>query len=154
MRQPESRAEPVLTLQGTARLFLAAYHLPVHVETGNLDGLHVFLSGGCQVFVALTAPDGQAAYRVQGCPAGEDVSSLVVAAAGVLPGPAEPLTVPHFRERWAAAGHLLLVSTGGWEGLPVQGNVFFGGSRDRDGVYHWNTAECDTDAAGRILRVG
>jgi hypothetical protein len=34
----------------------------------------------------------------------------------------------------------------------MSGRTFFGGSRDRDGSYHWYTAECDTDAEGRILR--
>jgi hypothetical protein len=53
---------------------------------------------------------------------------------------------------WATAPLLLLVAVKEWSELPQEGTVFFGGSRDAEGVYHWDSAECDTDGSGRILR--
>lgn len=46
----------------------------------------------------------------------------------------------------------MLVAVRAWNDLPTEGLLFFGGLRDLDGTYHWNTAECDTDRQGRILR--
>ena len=50
------------------------------------------------------------------------------------------------------AGNYLIAALRRWADLPVEGRVFFGGTRERDGTYHWDTAECATDAEGRILR--
>jgi hypothetical protein len=46
----------------------------------------------------------------------------------------------------------VIVAARRWGELPGGGTLFFGGSRGADGVLHWDTAECDTDAEGRILR--
>ena len=57
-----------------------------------------------------------------------------------------------FLEAWAAAGNQVIVAAQEWSDLPTQGTVFFGGSRERNGTYHWDVAECDTDREGRVLR--
>jgi hypothetical protein len=64
-----------------------------------------------------------------------------------------PLPADAFAAAWGAAGRWLAVALRDWAELPVTGRLFFAGSRDRDGTYHWDTAECDTDTRGRILRL-
>ena len=52
---------------------------------------------------------------------------------------------------WAGAGNFLIVALRNWSELPAEGRSFFAGTRDPDGTYHWDTAECATDAEGRVL---
>jgi hypothetical protein len=54
---------------------------------------------------------------------------------------------------WEGAGGLMVVAARSWNDLPTTGARFFGGTRERDGSYHWDAADCDTDATGRILRL-
>jgi hypothetical protein len=46
----------------------------------------------------------------------------------------------------------MVVAGPGWHKLFGAGHTFFGGSRDSDGTYHWDVAECATDAEGTIVR--
>ena len=50
-------------------------------------------------------------------------------------------------------GDLMVIGVRQWDDLPTSEGAFFGGHRDRDGSFHWDMAECDTDATGNILRV-
>jgi hypothetical protein len=144
VRQPAPGQPARLSAQAVSRLFLAGYRLPAHVEAGTLPGLLGHLEAGRDVFVLLQEAD-VGLWQVRAA-AGE---------LGFLVGAAEParLLAPEaFARAWAAAGNYLIAALRRWADLPVEGRVFFGGTRERDGTYHWDTAECATDATGRILR--
>jgi hypothetical protein len=147
---------PVLTCQAASRLLLAGYRLPAHVEPGALRPLREYLRQGQQVFTPLTGlkpEDGAALYQlhylhlqsVDGPWLSLGEPEAPVAAIRELP-------LEAFIEAWSAADGLLIVAARQWRDLPREGSTFFGGSRDRDGTYHWHVAECVTDGQGRILR--
>ena len=53
---------------------------------------------------------------------------------------------------WSHHGGLMVVAARTWDDLPTSAGAFFGGQRDRNGSFHWDMAQCDTDATGQILR--
>jgi hypothetical protein len=154
LRQPAAGAAPLLSALVVARLFLAGYRIPATVEAGTLRSLHEHLRAGRCTFLLLAAPGGSAseAFELfQVCRGATDERLL-------LSEPGRPADVARFAASeelaapWAAAACFLICGLRSWGHLPTSGRTFFGGSRDRDGSYHWYTAECDTDAEGRILR--
>jgi hypothetical protein len=140
-----------LCFQSIARLFLSAYRLPAHIEEGTLPLMESHLAAGRRSWVVLRDP--VSVCQVIGLyrePFGEvQVSIRDVGNPFVVE---QPLPAEVFVERWEALGCPLVVAAACWDHLPPTGAVFFGGLRDRDGSYRWVTAECDTDARGRILR--
>jgi hypothetical protein len=157
LRQPGSEEGAGLTAQAVSRLLLAGYHLPAQVEPADLAALAGHLHTRRLVFLfadGLQLAPRPAAFQVHGCNgtgAGDGWLLLTEASASARGVQSVPLD-DHFAESWAAAGNLLLVAAPAWSDLPREGIVFFGGICDPDGVYHWNSAECDTDGTGRILR--
>jgi hypothetical protein len=140
-----------LCFQSIARLFLSAYHLPAHIEEGTLPLLESHLAAGRRTWAVLR--DEPTVYQIIGLhqePFGELLISI--RAVGNPFVVERLLPVEAFVERWREVGCPLVVAAAAWDDLPVTGAVFFGGLRDRDGSYRWVTAECDTDARGRILR--
>jgi hypothetical protein len=151
-----------LTAQGLCRLFLAVYHIPAHLDFGTLQGIADYLGQGCLVFACLhdcavdnAAPTKEAhgpqcLYQVLECD--PRTNSVTLAQ---HPGPRSEvvhLPLAQFEAVWKTGGQELVVAARAWSDLPDEGNEFFGGFRDIDRAYHWNTAECDTDRTGRILR--
>jgi hypothetical protein len=152
LRQPPPNQLAWFPAQALARLFLAGYRLPAHVEAGTVTSLRGHLAAGRSVFVLLQDPDGQGAdgelLQVE-CTAGD--LGFVVGSTG-SEGRARLLTPEAFSRAWAGAGNFLIAAQRQWAELPAEGRSFFGGSREADGTYHWDTAECATDATGRILQ--
>jgi hypothetical protein len=152
---------PGLTAQAASRLLLAGYGIPGHVEPGTVDALGIHWQRHRHVFVLLdSGEEGSrveqlrpAVLRVDGTVREEPTllcPLLTVPSASLTPGGQTPLEL--FLAAWAAAGNRLIVAARQWADLPTQGSAFFGGSREPNGVYHWDVAECDTDRDGRILR--
>jgi hypothetical protein len=136
--------------QMLSRLLLAAYRVPGQVSEANWAEIEKHVAAGMRVMVRL--PDHlrqRGLYEVLG-----------------LGGPGEDAVALRSLERcdfcllsrsdfiaWSAeAGSVCIVSARAWSDLPTEGRFFFAGTRDLDGSYHWNTAECDTDGEGRIVR--
>jgi hypothetical protein len=159
LRSPGAAEGTELTPRTASRLLLTGYRLPAQVEAGTYLDVRRHVGEGRQVFLLLGglaraarlalppvvqvqrgAGEGAGGYRLRVAEAG--------AAAGDLPGwPLDGVVAC-----WAAGGRLLIVAARCWSDLPAQGAVFFAGGRGPDGVLHWDTAECDTDGEGRILR--
>jgi hypothetical protein len=152
-----------LTAQAVSRLLLAGYHLPAQVEVGTLPLLAEHARAQRLVFVLPGAPEesdgldtGLASpvlqvHKVQD--AGPGDSWFLLGEPGGSPATKQLVSLDHpLIASSIPASFLLLVAAQHWSDLPQEGNAFFAGSRDANGVYHWNSAECDTDATGRILR--
>ncbi len=150
LRLPGSGADTELTVQTASRLFLAAYHLPVQVEQAPWSSIHDHLRGGRHVFLPLHESAWPDVVLVQDATAG-DAEALLVSDAAAAAELLQWLPRDRLERPWATAGRLLIVAARQWTDLPTRGRSFFAGTRDEPGVYHWNSAECDTDAAGRIL---
>lgn len=156
LRHPDPDRPPRLSAQVVARLLLAGYRLPAHVEAGTVAGLQAHVRAGRHVFVPLHGLDP----NVQGPADGELVQvtdtagdlGIRICRPGQASGPTRLLAPEAFGRAWAAAERLLIVALRGWDDLPAEGRSFFGGTRDADGTYHWDTAECATDAGGRVRR--
>jgi hypothetical protein len=144
LRPPGSGADTELTAQNASRLLLAAYRLPAQAERAAWPDVHQHCREGRRVFLLLR----EAALQVHGLGSGDTGSWVLAAEPGAPAEAARKLPAEHLD----AAGTLVIVAARGWGDLPTEGPAFFAGSRSRDGVFHWNAAECDTDADGRILR--
>jgi len=118
-----------LSPRSAARLLLAGYRLPALVESGSPASVRDHLLAGRLVFVVLREGASYRLHRLDG-----------------------PEALAELATDWAATGNATLVAARSWAELPTEGLLFFGGLREADGAYHWNTAECDTDRQGRILR--
>jgi hypothetical protein len=141
LRQPAAPHLAQLSPRAASRLLLTAYRLPALVDAGTLAGLTEHIQAGRRVFVVLVEGDTSRLCCVQ-------TIDVDLALAGT--DQREPQE--RFRDAWAATGNAELVAAASWDDLPTTGLLFFGGLRDGDRGYHWNTAECDTDRQGRILR--
>ena len=153
-----------LTPQALSRLFLAGYSLPATMEQGSLEALLGHIQGGLQVFVALEGKGlnhtggkadsfQPAVFRVAGLlPEGLAGPSVLLIEPGAAPDDMECHPLSRFEGTWERAGGYWIAAAHSWEAMPKEGGVFFGGSRSAEGVYHWHTAECDTDCEGHILR--
>jgi hypothetical protein len=154
LRQPAPGERPTLTTQAVSRLCLAAYRLPACAECAGLRELRGHCQAGRAVFVPLIDSTGErdlTVFRVQGFSPAADPALLL--SEMIVPRPMlRQLPLDYFLQRWAAADNVLFCAASDWGELPTKGRLFFGGSRDPDGFFHWNSAECDTDATGRILR--
>jgi hypothetical protein len=146
LRQPPPGEPAALSPLALSRLFLVGYRVPAHVEAGTLPLLQKHLLAGRCVFVLL---DGEGLLRVQGT---ADELGFPVSVPAEPGGGTRLLTPETFARAWVPAGNFLIAGERRWADLPAEGQVFFGGTRDRDGTYHWDTAECATDGEGRILR--
>jgi hypothetical protein len=146
-RLPAPGEVALLTAMAVSRLFLAGYGLPAAAERGTLPVMLQHHRSGRRVFVAMPERDGEAVREVQGFLSGPDEEVTLADDTGAEQMPRSAFTVS-----WAAAGCRLIVAAPRWEDLPADGSEFFGGFRNRDGSYHWTTAECDTDRQGRIVR--
>jgi hypothetical protein len=159
LRCPASDGPLTLPAQEACRLFLSGYRLPAYIEIGTSATLTIHLQQGRQVFVLLADRDGDgtkapALYQVQGFLT-EQTSAVEVhrVELGALPGLSRSLEANTFAAAWAQTGSRAIVAARSWSDLPIGFGAFFGGSCDRDGAYHWDMAECDTDGAGQVLRV-
>ena len=150
LRQAGSGEGTELTAQNASRLLLAVYRLPAQVETATWPEVCRHHSEGRRVFLMLANPVNPrpatlglpAALAVDGLP-GDDTRTNGEAAHRL---PAEQVI-----EAWSRAGQLAVIAARRWADLPAEGLTFFAGSRSLDGIFHWNTAECDTDTDGNIV---
>jgi hypothetical protein len=157
LRQPPPGEPARLTPLALARLFLAGYRVPAHVGAGSLPVLRNHLLAGRSVFVLFdnqglepgAGPAGLGLLRVQ---RGADEAGFLVGAPGDPTAGSRLLDPETFARGWAPAGNFLVAALRRWGDLQAEGKTFFGGTRDRDGAYHWDTAECATDGEGRVLR--
>jgi hypothetical protein len=143
MRLPEPGAAPLLTAEAASRLLLAGYRLPAQAGPGTLPELREHLAAGRHAFVLL----GMAgAWQVHALVTDLDGSTRLLASRAAAPDtPLEEMPP-------GSVADLRIVAARQWADLPASGSAFFGGGRDRDGSFHWDAAEYDTDGAGRILR--
>jgi hypothetical protein len=157
LRLPQPGEGKRLAPQAISRLLLAGYQLPALAEQGTLRVLRSHWREGRRVFVLLDGTGGEddlpSVLQVCGFEhEGSGMPWLLVIEPrpeGIVP---QRLPIDEFLEVWSAAGKVVIVAARQWSDLPTVGLVFFGGLRDKDGSYHWNSAECDTDREGRILR--
>jgi hypothetical protein len=140
---------PELTARAVARLLLAGYQLPATVESGTFASLTDHHRAGRRVFVIVAEPTPEL-LQVRAVAEVPPDTLLTLAEPEAPALRCWPLE--RFRAAWARSGNSLLVAATSWQELPTTGLLFFGGLCDADGAYHWNTAECDTDERGRILR--
>ena len=154
VRHPAPGERLALSAQAASRLLLAAYHCPAQFGVGGLPALYRHLRAGYLVLALLVAPPLNPAL-LQVCGLLRDEGGrcwFFLTEPGTSPHEGRRLPREAFVNAWAAGGNLLLVAARQWRELPTEGSGFFGGSRSADGTYHWDTAECDTDREGRILR--
>jgi hypothetical protein len=139
LRAAGSGQETDLTAQNASRLLLATYRLPAQVESATWTEV----CGHCQA--------NRPVYLILRDVAGRETTlradQLLTSESTSVASPTGPLF-----EAWTQAGNQIVVAARCWTDLPGEGLTFFAGSRDRDRSFHWNTAECDTDAEGNILR--
>ncbi len=135
LRLPPDGAAPRLPPEKAARLLLTGYRLPAVAEVGTPATARAHLAAGRHVVLMSNGAEPGAVPLPEPC--------------GAI---AEAATDRLFAV-WADAGALLVTAARRWEDLPAAPGRFFGGVCDRDGSYHWDAADCDTDAAGRILRL-
>ncbi len=139
-----------LSAETASRLFLSGYRLPALAEVGTPAGLREHLAARRLVFLLLGETEPAAAQLHALLPEDRPAWALTGACAG--PGHAiEEVAADWLFEAWEGTGRLTVVAARRWEELAA-GARFFGGPRERDGSYHWDAADCDTDATGRILR--
>jgi hypothetical protein len=159
--QPVGR--PRLTNQTASRLFLAGFGLPAQVEIGSLATIKTHLTEGRQVFVLLqdrpdlsfplTEPGDQHLLQAQALLQETDTEvGFLLTDPDDAPLYWYRLPRDQFEAAWAANGNLLVAALRDWDHLPNQAPTFFGGFRNPDGSYFWETAECDTDCKGQVLR--
>jgi hypothetical protein len=155
---PESRA--VFSPKSLSRLLLAGFRLPAQLQIESLENLNHHLREGRTVMVFINGGNSQnfsmalsPLFQIQGfVPGDAPPSGILLSEPGLVPYSLHQRPMDRFLACWEKAGNLALVAARHWEDLPLEGQVFFGGLRDHEGVYHWTTAECDTDVIGRILR--
>jgi hypothetical protein len=150
LRQAGSGEGTELTAQNASRLLLAVYRLPAQMETATWPEVCRHHSEGRRVFLMLANPVNPrppavglpAALAVDGLPADDTRTN----------GEAAPcLPAEQVIEAWSHAGHLAVIAARRWADLPADGMTFFAGSRSREDIFYWNTAECDTDRDGNIV---
>lgn len=160
LSEPPAGRPCELSARALSRLFLVGYRLPAHVEHGNFESLCRHVRERRLVFVLFPSTAfGHPPRELPLC-LGElhDLSAANGLNGMLVSGPytngSGPvfLSEAAFSHEWAAAGNLLVVAARGWGELPTEGRQFFAGSREKDGTLHWETAECDTTAAGEIVR--
>jgi len=142
LRHPAAEQPAHFSAETLSRLLLAGYTLPAHVEAGTVARLRAHLGAGRLAFVLLE----EELLQVHDS-AGE--LGFLLRPPGQTQAPAR-LVAPDVLA--LATDSFLVAALRGWSELPAEGRSFFGGTRDRDGSYHWDTAGCATDAAGRVLR--
>jgi hypothetical protein len=148
LRWPAAGAPGRIRAEAASRLLLAGYHLPALLEAACPRRACEHLAAGRLVFVLLGEGEPAAVQLHALLPPDNPAWALVDAAAGARV--IEEVSAPWLFEG-EAGGRLMVAAARRWDDLPAAGR-FFGGSRDRDGSYHWDAADCDTDAAGRVLR--
>jgi hypothetical protein len=153
LRHPPSGEPGELTTKAFSRLLLVGYHLPALADVGTLPVLADHLRAGRRAFVLLSEAEWVSVCQLLDLHSGQSGEPAVtVREAGTPFVLQKRLTLEGFADRWAAVGNALIIAAASWEDLLGEGPTFFGGLRDRDGTYHWFSAECDTDAAGNIAR--
>jgi hypothetical protein len=157
LREPATADGMLLSVHAASRLLLAAYHCPAQLSRGALPELRQHLHRGLRILVAIHAGSvsnsGADFLQILAIhPEAGRSSSVIAVQPGARLSACFSLPQCRFQERWAAAGNFYVVAAHRWEDLAQSGPVFFGGLRDGEGSYHWEVAQCDTDAWGRILR--
>jgi hypothetical protein len=164
MHYPAPGERPDLGAQALSRLLLAGYRLPALAQPGSLPALKAHVTTGRHVFVRLggvpasmggvgSAETAPAVVQVQGLIQEEsEAAALLLSEARAVAPSCYRLGLEQFTAAWTAGANGMVVAARRWEDLPGEGISFFGGTRDTDGSFHWDVAECDTDSHGRILR--
>lgn len=158
LQMPEDGTVPRLTARAASRLLLAGCQLPAWVGSGSIDQIPEFLGQGLRVLAPVCTLDNPSArpttlLQLHDVPCGSGEGGWVCVGEPAAPVLAiQQMTLGRFLQGWSAADQMLLVAAHAWQELPREGRHFFGGSRDADGSYHWDIAECVTDGCGRILR--
>jgi hypothetical protein len=158
-RLPSLSQVALLTAMAVSRLFLTGYRLPAAAELATVSAIQEHHQAGRRVFLTLeeTTEDagrnGSGVFELQGFLAGVcEEEAVLLGELGASSEGVYRLARTPFTASWAAAGNRLIVAARRWKDLPAEGPTFFAGYRGRDGSYHWNTAECDTDRDGQVLR--
>jgi hypothetical protein len=153
---PELKAD-AFSSQTLSRFLIAGCGLPAQADCGDPTVLQRHLRNGRRV-VAVLAPcdinSREGAEEVHELvdptlPAGDERMVLVEAGNGV--SCISRMAATAFAKTWQTAGNRMIVAARSWSSLSGLDGSFFGGWLDPGGVYHWDIAECDTDAFGNVL---
>jgi hypothetical protein len=152
LRLPVDGTPPRLTPERVSRLLLAGYRLPALAVAGTPATVREHLAARRHVF--LVVDDGEPAVVQLHALLPDHSPAWALVAEGARLGHA----ITEVAAEWLfaareGAGRLMVAAAQHWDDLAAAERRFFGGTRERDGSYHWDAADCDTDAAGRILRL-
>jgi hypothetical protein len=153
LRHPDS-GRLTFSLRSISRLFLIGYRQPIQAEIGSFDSLRRHADSGRLVFLTMNATHpltGESIQKVFRVGTVEE-EFLTVACLGHPRSKRGLLFRSGFESAWSAAGNGMIVGVQHWDDMPGEGRTFFGSLREPDGAYHWNSAECDTDRQGNLLR--
>ncbi len=153
LRHPDS-GRLTFSLRTISRLLLIGYRQPFQAEIGTFESLREHSDAGRVVFVILNATEPLTGARAQ------TVFEVGIADEEYLTATSLRRTRSGegilfrsgFELAWEGAGSGMIVGVPRWDELPHEGRGFFDGLRDIDGAYHWNSAECDTDRDGNVVR--
>jgi hypothetical protein len=160
LHYPAQGLESDLTAKTLSRLFLAGYRIPAYATTATMAAARLHLEEDGKVFVCLrslstfaTSDAGVLSVFEAIRGDGEAFAHVsVVLRPIMLSGQIPDALVDQLAPEQSAFGVPMVVVARGWEVLSGSGGAFFGGSRDPDGTYHWDVAECATDSQGSIVR--
>jgi hypothetical protein len=160
LHYPAQGLDGDLTAKTLSRLFLAGYRIPAYATTATMAAARLHLEEDGKVFVCLGSPNPFATSNPCVPPVfeairgdGEAFAHLSVVLRPIMPsGQIPDAFVDQLAPERSPLGVPMVVAARGWEVLSGSGGVFFGGSRDPDGTYHWDVAECATDSEGSIVR--
>jgi hypothetical protein len=160
LRYPAQGQKSELTAKTLSRLLLAGYRIPAHATAATMTAARLHLEGDGRVFVCLKsanpfAPSDQCVPSVFEAIRGDGEAFAhvsVVLRPMVPPGQTADPFLDQLAPEQSPLGIPMVVAARGWEVLSGPGRDFFGGSRDPDGTYHWEVAECATDDQGSIVR--
>jgi hypothetical protein len=152
LRYPGQGQESELTAKTLSRLFLAGFRIPAQARAGTIEVVRLCLKSDRRVFVCLTCAGAPLAFEAISGDR-EGVAPISFALRPVVPPDqaADTFLHPSLAEQ-SPFDVPMVIAARGWEVLSGPGCSVFGVSRDPDGTYHWDVAECATDGEGAIVR--
>jgi hypothetical protein len=152
LRYPAREVESELTAKMLSRLFLAGYRIPAQVRVNTIDVARSYLKVNARVFVCLNCAGVPLAREaISGDVEGS--APVSIALRPIVPrGQAADAFLDPLLPEQSPLEVPMVVSARGWDVLSGTEPLFFGVSRDPDGTYHWDVAECATDSEGFVVR--
>jgi hypothetical protein len=142
---------PRLSLEKASRLLLAGYQLPALAERATWATVRKHLAARRHVFLILGEMDPPV-VQLQALLPESDPAWALVSSSAAQGHAIEEVAAEWQLSAWEDSGRVMVAAARRWDDLPATGGSFFGGTREKDGSYHWEGADCDTDTLGRLLR--